>query len=517
MTNLRNVAYLLLIVAGTATKAAPQSAIDTLRSDFAGDRALCRVTMNGLHATTDVLGRPSEMRVTNGVLSRGASRFVHGSSDVPIAVGQLVRVAGIESGETAKNDVLRVTVRANGAAIPVAFLVGKGTLASMTEHQLQALIEQVFEPVQNTVPPAATAVRAGAAATPKPPIEKAEPQRTPIPSEDVLELNGILKHHGGDAILKIEGVHAAMQTPDNTRDNVVIDGVFQPRQAGGIYRGSRDIVLWPNSQVQFVELSALSDNEHDILHLVVRAAIGGYAPISFLLPKGQLSTLQKKQIMQIMEPFVVFAAADSHTFTGNPRAAVPAVGASPDSSSLHASHPPDAGCLWEPYASKKFDLELLREHCTGGHNDWKLADTPSGIGMSTQGPPQPAFDVFRKPAAQPIETAIHEQIIMKFKDPAARTYCRAIRSRDQEEPGWNEYQIEAFGTYAHPKLTKEEQDEKDAGPELCGGMYGGDVSTYFVYNPEISRTHFFAFYGLSDPLKGLPYDIFSLRFRSEPH
>ena len=495
---------ILVMVGGGLTGAQAQDAIAALRNDYAGERAVCRVKTSELHATADLLGRPSEIRIVNGVISRGPSALIQGNRDVPIPAGQIVRVIGIEQRGTLKNDILRVTIEAAGTTIPIAFLQPKGSLGGMTEAQLQSLVAQVLEPVQRAAPSA----QIGAGNSPRPQGTRAEPQRTPLPSENVLDLNGFLKTHNGDAILKIEGVHAAMGTPDNTRDNVIIDGVFQPRPVGGIYRGMRDFVLWPNSQVQFIQLAAFTDDEHDILHLVIRAAIGGFAPVSFLLPKGQLSTMSKKKILETIEPFVVFAAADSRTFRDESRTVAPATPIA--TGSLRPSHPPGPGCLWVPYVSKKFGLELLHEQCKARQNDWKPGDTAMGIGVSVQGPPQTLFEVRQKPASQPIETAIQEQIVAKYKDPAARAGCRVLRVKDEEQPGWHEYGIEAFGSYSHPKVTKEQEMEKGDG--LCDGMSGADVTTVFVYNPEVSKTHFFAFYGLSDPLKGQPFDIFSLRF-----
>ncbi len=344
----------------------------------------------------------------------------------------------------------------------------------------------------------------GAASVPAPGARQTASQRTPLSSENVAELNATLKNHNGDAILKIAGMHAAMQSPDYTRDNIVADGVFQPRPSGGIYRGMRDMVLWPNSHVTFLQLSALTDDEHDVLHLVVRSDLGAFAPVSFLLPKGQLSTLSKLKIMQIMDPFVAFAAADSNTFKAESSSATASLAAG---GRLQPSHPPMQGCAWVPFASKKYGLELLVSKCKG-RDQWVFGDTVDGIGMGS--PAQTQFEVHEKPAAQPMETAIQQQVIAKFGDSQARANCRAVRLQNEEQPGWHEYGVEPFGAYAHPKPAKGEDMEKGDG--LCNGMWGADVSSAVIYNPAVSKTHFFVLYGLSDPIKDQPYDIFSLRF-----
>ena len=514
--------------------------LQALQRFIANSGAEWVVKISGLHITTNLMGRPSEMRIQNGVVSRGSSRWVHGDRDVPIPVGQIVRLQRVEAAQDAKSDLLRVYVVALGSIVPVSFVIPKGTLGSMNEPQMQALVETVFGPATVARPqqqavggaphvgvPSGNAAAPSAVAQPNPASTNRDPERTPIPSESVLDLDGLLKKHAGDAIVKIEGVHAVMQSPDFVRDNIIVDGVFQPR-ARGMYRGMRDVVLWPNSHVTFQQLAAFTDNEHDILHLVVRSDLGAFAPFAFLLPKGELSSMSKRQIMATVDPFIVFAAADENTFRNEPdggskTAAKPAVGSSSASGQQGAlvmssmpppSRAPDEGCMWVPYVSKKWSLELLREHCTGGRNDWTLSDVADGIGMSTQGPAQgTAIQIFSKTATEPIETAIQHQVIAKIQDPAARVNCRVTRQSQEEEPGWHEYGVVAMGAYAHPKVPPELQMEKeDVG--LCGGLYGGDTSSVFLYNPQVSKTQFFGLYGLSDPLKGQPFDIFSLRFEA---
>jgi hypothetical protein len=499
-----------------------QNAVAALKNDYGGAHALCKVKVDGLHASTDLVGRPSEVHILDGAISRGSARFVHGGRDVSIPAGRTVRVMRIEQADTAKYDVLRVTVDAAGMVLPIAFLEPSGTLAHMTEAQLQSLMGQILEPLATSATSPANAGRAAvepAAA----PVRQSEPRpaqpngvapsRTSLPSENVLELDAILKRHNGDAILMIEGVHAVMQSPDYTRDNVIVDGVFQPRPAGGIYRGMRDMVLWPNSHVTFLQLSALTEDEHDVLHLVVRSDLGAFAPISFLLPKGQLSALSKLKIMQLMQPFIAFAAADANTFKAEPKTTSASVSnASPAAgTSLQASHPPMQGCAWVRFVSKKHGLELLVQRCQSG-NQWVFGDTAEGIGMriGMNYPLQTQIEVHEKPATQPIEAAIRQQIIAKFTDSQARASCRAVRAQNEEQPGWHEYQVEPFGAYAHPKPVKNEDMEKGDG--LCNGMWGADVSSVIIYNPGVSETHFFALYGLSDPIKEQAYDIFSLRF-----
>ncbi|MGA8027418.1 MAG: hypothetical protein WB992_09745 [Bryobacteraceae bacterium] len=519
---------LILIPSGWSQAAALQA----LQEYFTRNGSLCVVKLYGLHITSNVMGRPIEMRVQDGVVSRGASRWVHGDRDITIPLGQTVQFQRVEAAQDAKSDLLRVYVLAMGSVVPVSFVVPKNSLATMSAEQMQALVETVFQPAasaqpaEGNTPPSAhqNASPARPAVTrPNPPSPDQSSERTPLPSENVVDLEGILRKHNGDAILKIEGVHAVMQSPDFTRDNVIVDGVFQPRSTGGIYRGMRDMVFWPNSHVTFMQLAAFTDNDHDILHLVVRSDLGAFAPISFLFPKGELSSMSKRDIMKTMDPFIVFAAADENTFRNEPGSrtdaktaagipSAPGEATTLEGLSLRPSRPPDQGCMWVPYVSKKWSLALLREHCTGGRNDWKLNDMADGIGMSTEGPAQGAdIQILSKPATQPIETAIQQQVIAKLHDPAARANCRATRQTEEEEPGWHEYQVQAFGAYAKRQPKTPEEMGKD-GMEFCGGLYGADVSDVFLYNPDVSKTHFFALHGLSDPPKAQPFDIFSLRF-----
>ena len=484
---------LLLLVSLQATVFA-QDAITALRNDYGGPTALCRVRINGLHASSDLVGRPLEVHVVNGAIARGGFISVHSGRDVAIPAGQLVRITDISPVSTSKNDELRVTVAVDGYAIPIGFVLPKGSLATASEEQLQQLVGGVLESAQSAPPPSPSAPVTGAKTQQTAQQNLQAPQRTPLANESIDELNAILKHHNGDAILKPGGVRAAMITPENTPDNLIIEGVLQPR-AQGMYHGMRDVALWPNTQVQFMELRAFSDEQHDYVRLVVRAPIGAFAPITWVLPKGQLASVSKKQVMQIIDPVIVFAAADEHTFGNEGQNANSSSLANP---AMKASRPPDPGCEWVPFTSRKYGFELMRERCQ---------NQPLSEALS--------FDVYRKPAGQSIEAAIQQQIIAKFKDPRVRGNCRVVQSTDEEEPGWHEYSIKAFGSYPYPKVSKEQEMEKQDAPNLCGGWDGGDVSNLIVYNPVVTKEMFFAFRGLSDPLKGQPDDIFSLKMLPE--
>lgn len=319
-THLKQLAVTVLATALTSSAVAQDEAVSQLRSHLLANGGVCVVRIQGLHATTDMLGRPSEMRIVNGEVSRGAGAVLHGKADFVIPQGQSVRILDVQAGSDSKRDELKVRLAAGSSFIPVAFVLPQGSLASMSEQQLEAVVEPVLAPVVPAPAHQTAEVSAPAQLSGPRTVAQAQPQsasptstRKPLDAPNVVELNGILKRHGGDALIVAEGVRAAMGTPDNTPDNLIVDGIFHP-QPRGMHNGMRDINLWPNSQAQFLDLSAFTDDQHDYLHLVIRGTVGSYAPFTWVFPKGQLASMSKRQIMHDIDPVVVFAAADEKTF-----------------------------------------------------------------------------------------------------------------------------------------------------------------------------------------------------------
>ena len=500
------VIFAVLLLLSTLRPVRGQDTITALRNAYAGQASFCRVKVAGLHVSFDVLGRPVEVRVANGAIVRGSNLSLRGSKDVPVPPGSIIRVTGISSENNSRNDVLRVDTVAFGAALPIAFLLPKASLSTLPQEQIQQLISTILEPEHSaptekaqSLPPIQQNHNPVAAASSQrqQPSPAGQPQRTPLSNDNIDELNAILNRHNGDALTKLGGIRAAMMTPDYTPDNLVIEGVLQPRGQGS-YHGMRDVALPPSTHAQFKELRAFTDDQHDYFRLVVRADIGAFAPVTWVVPKGQLASLSKRQIMEMIDPVVVFAAADHDTFSNerqrpNTSEATPSV-------TWQAPRPPDPGCEWIPYRSTKYGFDLMRERCKGSP---PLSDDLR-------------FTVYRKPSEQSLQTAVRQQIILKFNDPQARANCRVVQSNREEHPGWHEFSIEPFGSYAHPKVDKNINMEKSDDGAPCDAWAGANTDSLIIYNPVVTKKMFFVFRGLSDNGDLESDDIFTLRM-SEKH
>ena len=113
-----------------ATSAIAQGdAISQVREKLLANEGACVIKIEGLHATTDLLGRPSEMHVVNGVVGRGSTRFVHGKVDVPLNSGQHARIVDVQPAIDPKNDGVRVNLAFSGMAVPVVFVLPHGSLS----------------------------------------------------------------------------------------------------------------------------------------------------------------------------------------------------------------------------------------------------------------------------------------------------------------------------------------------------------------------------------------------------
>ena len=83
------------------------SVVDQIRSQLTGPGG-CTVQSPGLWATTTSAGTPSGLRITDGKVSRGASQYVHGNTNVPIQPGQRLRVlAVVETNDAKKRSIAR--------------------------------------------------------------------------------------------------------------------------------------------------------------------------------------------------------------------------------------------------------------------------------------------------------------------------------------------------------------------------------------------------------------------------
>lgn len=138
---------MLLCGFGWAQQAA--SAVDGLRARLMEHNGQAVMKVGEVHAATKVLLHPIDNRVVNGsVQQRNVAGFFRGSDDQVIPVGQTVRVVKVESSSDGKNDVIRVTVATPGNALaPIAFVLPSGSLAGMTESQLEQTVSAVVSPI----------------------------------------------------------------------------------------------------------------------------------------------------------------------------------------------------------------------------------------------------------------------------------------------------------------------------------------------------------------------------------
>ncbi len=159
--------FLLLLL--TEVPLAAQTAVDTpvqqLRAKLAADRVT--VAVAGLHAATKVLVRPIDNRVIDGaVQTRAIAGMFRGADDRLLQPGELVRVMTVDAASDSKNDILRLTVvSGSGAQAPVAFVLPRGALASMTEAQLEATVAPVLA-FARQLPSGEDTTRAAQAAAP---------------------------------------------------------------------------------------------------------------------------------------------------------------------------------------------------------------------------------------------------------------------------------------------------------------------------------------------------------------
>jgi hypothetical protein len=171
--------------------------------------------------------------------------------------------------------------------------------------------------------------------------------------------------------------------------------------------------------------------------------------------------------------------------------------AAPGYPPIHASAPAKEGCWWVPYHSEKLQLEMAVANCDGTTSPTpKYVDSASGLQLIDPNDPANPVDIFTvhtKTADQSIETAIHQQFILKMKKPIERTSCKV--KRDDHDIGvMQSYTV--FGTA--PYINRKEFNDKDGPPEAypCDELAGNDViSASFLYNPTESKTKFLFLHG----------------------
>ncbi len=141
----KHLALLLISALSVSAQTAPDTPVQQLRAALLGKSPIT-VAAPGLHAATKVLVHPIDNRVLNGVVqTRALMGVLRGSDDHLLRPGEPVRILAVETASDPKNDILRLTIaNAAGAQAPVAFLLPAGTLASMSEAQLEQTVTPIL-------------------------------------------------------------------------------------------------------------------------------------------------------------------------------------------------------------------------------------------------------------------------------------------------------------------------------------------------------------------------------------
>ena len=294
--------------------------VSEIRNKLLANGSFYAIKISGLHSTTDVLGRPSEIRIVNGAVARGASQFLHGKQDYAIAPGQSVHVQTVTTSTDSKKDEFKLELAAGGLIVPVAFVLPQGSLANMTEPQLQALVDSLMSPLTNTSYGQSVAPSAPGAPVAAPPRDRAPAPPPAVQpgligsktfylrsasSVDAPALTAFSKRcmsNNGLVMLKTDEF-TGITDMDASRENIIVDGSLQPPPPG-FFRGNRMANLHPGEVDRIVDVRAITDGEHDILHLTVRTSLPLFGNIAFVFPKDSLKTMTEAQMRSLVEPWI---------------------------------------------------------------------------------------------------------------------------------------------------------------------------------------------------------------------
>lgn len=101
--------------------------------------------------------------------------------------------------------------------------------------------------------------------------------------------------------------------------------------------GIRNLLAWTNSK-------------NDVIRLIVRASIGAYVRIAFLLPKDQFVSMSKRQIYDLISPAITMPPL----YPPHPaNTVVDLKPAAPGFAPMHATETAHEGCWWVPFRSEK--------------------------------------------------------------------------------------------------------------------------------------------------------------------
>jgi hypothetical protein len=187
---------------------------------------------------------------------------------------------------------------------------------------------------------------------------------------------------------------------------------------------------------------------------------------------------------------------------------------------LHTDRTPYPGCQWSPVVSKRYGFAILVMNCTGPGSESMpkyAADDPGFINSYVDDQRLNAADpknahsatieVFTKPAAQTLDTAVRQQILSTVK-PRWRASCHVKLSKEQQ-PGIQMQTYDFTSTTGPGVQASKKADFTDALP--CSPWEASDSESNFYYKPSESRTTFFFSNTGQEPPN---YEMDSIRFLS---
>lgn len=144
------------------------------------------------------------------------------------------------------------------------------------------------------------------------------------------------------------------------------------------------------------------------------------------------------------------------------------------------------GCEWAKFEAKGVGVSLLVEKCR--EEKFSVAEDGSGITMTrlSDGSQSRVVEVFAKREVQPVEAAIREQFVSSLPD-KERMGCVVGPSSKMRVDRLLTLEILPGGAYMQ-EVT--ELRSKTPGIRPCGEYGEGDGLTFFLAQPEVTKTRF---------------------------
>lgn len=103
---------------------------------------------------------------------------------------------------------------------------------------------------------------------------------------------------GGEAVVRIGGIHAATKVLLRPIDNRIVDGAVQQRAVAGMFRTQQDRVLPVGQPVRVVKVDSSGDTKGDILRVTVMTPDGAQALLAFPMAPGALATMSSEALQE---------------------------------------------------------------------------------------------------------------------------------------------------------------------------------------------------------------------------